>query len=75
MAAGDQKVVTITPAGSSQYPATYYEIYSEATAGDGNHLFIGRIADSGAATTVFNDNNDVIPGTTQDVHSGLYQRW
>ena len=64
VAAGDN-TITITPAGSSQYPATFYEIYSEQAEGDGNFLFCGRIADSGAATTDFVDLNAIIPGTTR----------
>lgn len=57
--------VTITPAASGNFPATFYEIYSEQVAGSGDFRFVTRVPDSGAATTVFRDLNRYIPGTTK----------
>jgi hypothetical protein len=62
---GGKNTVTITPNGNSVYPATYYEIYSEKVAGSGDFRFVDRVADSGSATTTFDDLNLKIPGTTR----------
>jgi len=56
---------TITPAPSSNFPATFYEIYSREKNTTGDFLFTERVVDSGAATTVYVDLNARIPGTTQ----------
>jgi hypothetical protein len=63
--AAGSNTVTITPAATSAFPATYYEVYSEKAAGDGIYRFVGRVADSGSATTDFVDLNENIPGTTR----------
>lgn len=55
---GNQVNVTITPAAGLR--ARYYNVY-RSVAGDSKKQFIGRVVDSGAATTVFNDLNNRIP--------------
>jgi len=57
--------ITITPSGASNYPATYYEIYSEQVAGSGVFRFLARVKDSGAGTTSYVDLNKYIPGTSR----------
>jgi hypothetical protein len=62
--ADGSNTVTITPAATSSFPASYYEIYSEAVEGSGDFRLVGRVADSGTATTAWVDLNARIPGTT-----------
>lgn len=63
--AGGKNTLTITPANTSVYPATYYEIFSEQVEDDADYKFVRRVKDSGAATTTFDDLNADIPGTTR----------
>lgn len=65
VAATGSNTVTITPALSGNFPATYFEIYSEQVAGSGDFRFVSRIADSGNPTTAWVDLNRYIPGTTK----------
>lgn len=59
---GDAGAVTITPSGSGLV-ASYFNIYrSNAGEASSKAKFIGRVANSGAATTVFTDLNNRIPG-------------
>lgn len=55
--AGNQVNITITPSGSVKY----FNVY-RTVAGGKIRKFIGRVVNSGAATTVFNDLNNKIPG-------------
>lgn len=57
--------VTITPGTTSNFPATYFEITSREEGTTGQFLFVKKIVDSGSATTVFQDLNFDIPGTTR----------
>ena len=60
VAAGDDVSVTITKVGSL---VRYYNVYRTAAGGAAaTAKFIGRIADSGAATTVFHDLGNAKPG-------------
>ncbi len=65
VSAGDSIDVDITPNPNSVYPATYFEVYSEQVDGDGNHLFVGRVAASGSSVVTYTDLNQNIPGTTK----------
>lgn len=65
VAAGGANNITITKDAGSTYAATYHEVYSEQVAASGDFRFLGRIADSGAATTIYTDKNLDIPGTTK----------
>lgn len=65
LVAGEAIAVTITPGPNSIFPATYFEIYSEKADGDGKLRFIERVAASVNPTTVYNDLNAFIPGTTR----------
>jgi len=55
---GNQVTMVITPAGGVR--ARYYNVY-RTTAGGTTAQFIGRVVDSGAATTTFTDLNNRIP--------------
>lgn len=57
---GDQVNVTITPAGGIS--ALYFNVY-RSLAGGSIRKFIGRVKNSGAATTVFNDLAGRIPAS------------
>lgn len=60
VAAGERADITITPASA----AKYYNVYrSEAGGSADSAKFIGKIKDSGAATTVFRDLGNRSPGS------------
>jgi hypothetical protein len=60
-AAGNQVAVTITPPGSGT--ARFFNVYRSAAGGSAaSAKFIGRVINSGAATTVFTDLGNKIPG-------------
>lgn len=66
VAAGDRVVVTITHAGGNN--ATYFVLYRSrrnGTNADGDFREMARVAASGGATTVYNDANQNIPGTSK----------
>jgi hypothetical protein len=56
--------ITITPQ-PSQFPATFYEIYSENASGDGKYWFVARVQANGSTPVVYQDINKWIPGTTR----------
>jgi len=58
---GNQIAVTITPAGG--IAARYFNVYrSNANDASGVRQYVGRVVNSGAATTVFTDLNNRLPG-------------
>jgi len=62
VAAGDKVDLTITPSGSGAV-ARYFNLYRSAAGGTlASAKFIGRVANSGAATTVFTDLGNKRPG-------------
>ena len=64
VAANGALTVTITPQ-PSQFPATFYEVYSENAAADGEYWFVTRVAANGSTPVVFQDLNKYIPKTTR----------
>lgn len=63
-ALGDQVAVTITPSGSGSV-ARGFNVYRSAVGGTAaTAKFIGRVVNSGAATTVFTDLFNRLPGGT-----------
>lgn len=56
---GNQVNVTITPAGG--VAARYFNVY-RSRANETKREYVGRVVNSGAATTVFNDLNNRLPG-------------
>lgn len=57
---GERVDITITPGAGTQ---TFFNVYRSASGGSSaNARFIGRIVNSGAATTVFRDLGNKIPG-------------
>lgn len=59
--AGDQLNLTITPSGAGT--VRYFNVYRTKPGGAASSArFIGRVANSGAATTVFNDLGNKLPG-------------
>jgi hypothetical protein len=56
--------IVITPNPNSAYPATCFEVFSEAQPGTGVYLYTGSVASNGLAPVTFRDVNQKIPGTT-----------
>jgi len=56
--------ITITPQGGA-FPATFFRIYAEPSAGSGNYYKLIDIAASGSNPVSYVDTNAKIPGTTK----------
>lgn len=64
VAANGALTLTITPQ-PSQFPATYFEIYSENASGDGTYWYVTRVKANGSTAVTYQDLNKYIPGTAR----------
>lgn len=64
VASGGALDVLITPNPNSAYPATCFEVFSEAQPGTDVYLYLGSVVANGLAPVTYRDLNHKIPGTT-----------